>query len=114
MDVNSSSSSSLSRTLSNRNPKKRPIGDDVTSAFNLEHLDIPEQKYLFTHNFDFLDEVNEPEPVSPTLSPRTITLRNFVVTNTNVRGRELFGSNIAFSHSSIYSDRPIDWGNVHG
>lgn len=107
--VSHSSSSSVSCTLSNLNPEKGPIDDEGDSDFNLNHSELSERDQLFTLNFDFLDEVDEPQPVSVKMSPRTELQRNSVVVETYARGRVLFGNNIAFNHPSVFSSRPVNY-----
>lgn len=103
MDSLSTSLWSTSRTLSDLNPEKRHVDDEEGFAFDLSHLDLSEQDQFSTHSFNFLNKVEEPNPTSANMSPRTELHRNNVMMKTNERGRGLFGSDIIFNHSSIFS-----------
>lgn len=53
-----STSMSSSRTMDNRNPEKRPVGDDYDEPpINLDHLELPE--HTSDSGFSFLDEEGE-------------------------------------------------------
>lgn len=96
-------SSSSFRTLSGRNPEKRPVRDVTKEpVINLDHLEILES--VSDHGFSFLEEESEGRPVDPApLSPQTLAFRNQITYTTNAEGVEEFWDTPNLGYPSVYT-----------
>ncbi|KAL8156024.1 hypothetical protein AgCh_001190 [Apium graveolens] len=108
------SSSSSIRTVSDRDPGKRPLEEgDHESFLNLNDLEIPDLEQCGSFDFMNEDELLGSVPIgplpSPPLSPRTLDRRRRIVEDSLRVGKEEFGDRSSLNYLSYYitKDPPV-------
>lgn len=100
-------SSSSSRTVSGRNPQKRPMDLEADEpSINLNHLDIPD--VASDHGFSVLEDESEGKHVDPVpLSPQTLAFRKKIIDDARAERIGEFRDKPNLGYTSVYTSRPI-------